>query len=239
MKKRLSWAILALVLIFTSVAPTYAAEVNPDAEGEWIFLSDEQVSMLLPSDSVTNEDMTADEDLPIPAAYTPARGVVYSMTISPIAYVIINGEEGFAQLDSISKTHQYTSYYQNAEVSLSNSEAIQLMSRLAAVCESQADDYMLVGWLLDVKFHFEAPTPQSFVWTASGTNIETSDSSTLNLKGYGTSVTATCSYPFAYPQGIDVFTEKYEIEIGGMYHFKNQAGTTLSMRVSGTCVVNA
>lgn len=207
-------------------------------EGEWVFLSDEQVAMIIPNDSGANENMAVDEDLPMPAAYPSVHGTVYSMAISPIAYVIVDGQEGFAQFDSISKSYQFKTYYQNAGVSLSNSEAIQLMNRLAAVCEAQADDYVLVGWLLGVTFTFEASTPQTFVWTASGTNMEPSNSSTLSLTGYGTSVRATCSYPFAYPQGIDVFTEKYDIEISGMYHFKNQNGTALSMIVSGTCSVN-
>ena len=238
MKKRFSWIILALVMVFTSIGPVSAAEVNPDMDGEWVFLSDEQVSAIVPNDSSIDANMTTDEDIPTPAAYPSVHGTVYSMAVSPIAYVVVDGQAGFAQFDSISRTYQFSTYYPNAGVTLSNSEAIQLMSRLAAVCEAQADEYLLVGWLLDVTFTFEAPTPQSFVWTASGTNIEPSESSTLRLTGYGTSVRGTCSYAFAYPQDIDVLTEKYDIEIGGMYYFKTQNGTALSMRVSGTCSIN-
>ena len=47
MKKRFSWAILALVLIFTSVGPTFAAESNPDAGEKLVFLSDEEAAMVL------------------------------------------------------------------------------------------------------------------------------------------------------------------------------------------------
>lgn len=47
---------------------------------------------------------------------------------------------------------------------LSNSEAKNLIGRLAAICEEQAEDYAFIGWLLKVAFVFEAPTPKSFEW---------------------------------------------------------------------------
>ena len=34
-------------------------------------------------------------------------------------------------------------------------------------------------------------------------------------------------------------TERYDREIGGMYYFKTVDGTSLSMKVSGTCAINA
>lgn len=239
MKKRFSWAILALVLIFTSVGPTFAAESNPDAGEKLVFLSDEEAAMVLSGDSIMDEGMALDEDSPAPFAYPSVSGNVYSMTISPIMYVIVDGQAGLAQLDSISLTYQFKTLYQNALVKLSNSEAKNLIGRLAAVCEEQAEDYTFIGWLLKVTFVFEAPTPKSFEWMGYGTNIEPSDRYTLSLTGHGTKVYGTCSYPFASPEGIDIMTERYDIEIGGMYYFKTVDGTSLSMKVSGTCAINA
>lgn len=238
MKKRLSWAILALVLIFNGVAPVYAAETNPDSKGEWVFLSDEQVSTIVPLDPSANTEMNMGGDLPAPIASTSVHGVVYSITISPIAFAIIGDEVGFVQLDSISKTFNFSLYDQFAGVTLSKSEAQNLLARLESYLKLDADAYLLCGWLMSVTFIFEAPTPISFTWKGTGTNLDPSDSSTLNLRGYGSSVKGTCTYPFVYTEGLDVNAEKYYIRIGGSYTFQLANGTQTYMEVSGTCYIN-
>lgn len=79
MKKRLSWAILALVLIFTSIGPISAVEVNPEVEGEWILLSNEQEVSILPTDSAADTRTDTDENVPAPYALTPSHGSVSYM----------------------------------------------------------------------------------------------------------------------------------------------------------------
>lgn len=98
MKKRFSWAILALVLIFTSVGPTFAAESNPDAGEKLVFLSDEEAAMVLSGDSIMDEGMALDEDSPAPFAYPSVSGDVYSMTISPIMYVMLMDRQDLLSL---------------------------------------------------------------------------------------------------------------------------------------------
>lgn len=238
MKKRLSWAILALVLIFNGVAPVYAAEVSPAPEGEWILLSDEQVATITPIDPAANADINADESLPTPIASTSIHGVVRDITIYPVGYATIDGKEGYYYYKSINKTFYYPVAYQFAEATVSRDDTLQMMTQLANLLVVQDEDALLTGWILQVTFNFTAPTPLSFVWHASGTNLERSENITEPLRGFGTSVSRTLGYRIPYPQGIDLLNDKYYIQLGGTYNFMLDSGVQTYMEVNATCNLN-
>lgn len=239
MKKRLSWAILALVLIFNGVAPVYAAEVSPAPEGEWILLSDEQSATITPIDPAANTGINAGEDLPTPIAYPSVHGAVYSIGLYPTAIAEINGTWGIYSYSGIGITKTFPSLSQFEEIRLSTSETASLMNRLKAVFEADNINYELYGWYMEVEFIFEAPTPVSFAWYASETNMPSSATKTTYLGGYGSAVSLTIPYNFPFPDNIDMNKDRYQIKLGGRYTARNTNNQTLEMDVFATCVLNA
>lgn len=237
MKKRLSWAILALVLIFTSIGPISAAETNPEAEGEWILLSDEQEVSVLPTDSTIVTQTDIDENALEPYAYPSVHGSISYISIYPTALATINGEFGIYRYSGYKVT--YTSLSQFEQVRLGTEGTKRLMDRLEAALQADNIDYILYGWHLEVGYIFEAPTPVSFAWYASETNMESSEIITTDLRGYGSSVTFSIPFNFPFPPNVDVYKDKYEIKLGGRYKFKNANNVEMEMDVFGSCVLNA
>lgn len=239
MKKRLSWAILALVLIFNGVAPVYAAEVSPAPEGEWILLSDEQVATITPIDPAANTGINAGEDLPTPIAYPSVHGAVYPIALYPTALAEINGTLGVYSYSGIGTTKTFPSLSQFEEISLTTSATASLTSRLEATLEASNISYELYGWYMEVEFVFEAPTPVSFAWYASETNMTSSQTKTTSLSGYGSAVSLTVPFNFPYPPNIDENNDRYQIKLGGRYTARNLNNQTLEMDVFATGILNA
>lgn len=239
MKKRLSCVFLTLLLIFVNIAPAYATEVTSAEDfGEMLEMSDAEMAEFSAGDSEAVM-ITAEGDNPYTALstrYVLVHGAVYAMTVYPVAFV--EGHDNYVYFSNIKRTYQYTTYYQNARVSLPAGSTQRLLTELNSALIQNGAPYELAGWRLEVTFLFEAPSPQSFAWTGSGTNLPSTPTTTISLRSYGTKVQAKIHCGFGFPSGINLSTEPYNIEIGGLYTFKTDEGSTLSMNVSGMFTLN-
>lgn len=240
MRKRLSCVFLALMLMFVSMAPAYAAEVTPAGDvGEMLEMSDAEMAEFSAdnSDSVTMAAENGNSDMLLSTRAALVHGAVYSMTVYPVAFV--EGHDNYVYFSSIKRTFQYTTYYQNAGVSLAAGATQQLLTLLDSALTKNGAPYKLAGWRLEVIFLFEAPSPQSFAWTGTGTNLPSTPTTTVSLRNHGISVKAKIPCGFSFPSGINLTSEPYNIKIGGLYTFKTDEGNTLSMNVSGTFTLNS
>ena len=239
MKKRLSCVFLTLMLMFVNMAPAYAAEVSATKEfGEMLEMSDKEMAAF--SADNNGSAVMAESGDSLDSALSPhdvsVHGAVYAMTVYPIAFV--EGHSNYVYFSNVKRTFQFTSYYQNARASLTPSSTQKLLQDLRAALIRNGATYQLAGWRLEVTFLFEAPSPQSFEWSATGTNLPSSPTNTLSLKNHGTSLRATIPCGFGFPSGVDLNAERYNIEIGGLYTFITDRNT-LSMNVSGMFSLNS
>ena len=235
MKKRLSCVFLSLMLMFVSMAPAYAAEVAPTGDiGEMLEMSDAEMAEFSAGngDSVTMAAENGNADMLLSTRSALVHGAVYSMTVYPVAFV--EGHDNYVYFSNIKRTFQYTTYYQNTGVSLATASTQKLLTDLNSALIQNGAPYELAGWRLEVIFAFDAPSPQSFAWTGTGTNLPSTPTTTVSLRNHGTSLKARIYCGFGFPSGINLSTESYNIKIGGLYTFKTDEGNTLSMNVSGT-----
>jgi len=219
MKKRFTCLFLC-VLLLVGIMPAKAIDIVPDEAGMPIVQTTLQAS--------------PDNELMLASSIVP-RAYVTQIAIYPVANVVGLNSEYY--VSTIRRCYKFTTYYQFASLALSQAGTKQLLQEFENYLNSKSYSYTLVGWRIEVDVSLAAPRMISYTPFIRGSHLTQITQTAKYLSGTSTTLRQTAVVRF--PQNIDLATEKYNFEVGGLFTYQASNGNQVSREVSGDCFLNS
>lgn len=184
-------------------------------------------------DDTESADMHAD----MYGVIVPSELVPYAyatkMTVYPVA---VCPELGTIVYNSgVSRTINFSTYYQHAKYALSPTSTTQLMNQLLAILDSEEEEYLIAGWFIEVTFYFQSSNPREIVITPTSTSVS---GEAIKLTLTGTSGGYIIRDIFGYPDGKNPWTDRYSVGFNGTFSYYYN-GNYSTMPFSAVVTLNA